>query len=97
MIEINTVDQIIELKPQLEDFYLPCKCKIYLEDLTEKKCITILRQFIKTHNYKLISFEKSLKGKKIMTYRLIQLNEDFLTNEIKEEPIKERKYIVSFN
>ena len=46
MKDINTVDKIIQLIPTLSEYYLPCKCKIYLHDINEKKAITILRQFI---------------------------------------------------
>ena len=37
MKEMNTVNNIILLIPKLEEYYLPCKSKIYLKDLTEKK------------------------------------------------------------
>ena len=96
MKEIKTVEKINNLKPKLEEYYLPCKCKIYLTDLNEKKVITILRQFIRILNYKVITLEKSVQGKKVMTYRLLYLNEDFLS-PTKQESIKERKYIVSFD
>ena len=42
---------ILEIKEKLEIYYLPCKAKMYLKDLTEKKCITILRQFLKYIDY----------------------------------------------
>ena len=43
---------------KLDDYYLPCKKKIYLNDHDFEKCITILRQCIKLYNYKLVSKEK---------------------------------------
>ncbi len=96
MKDINTVTKINTLIPTLSEYYLPCKCKIYLNDITEKKAITILRQFIRNFNYKVISFEKSVKGKKIMIYRLMLENKDLLypkNNNIKDN----RKYIISFD
>ena len=68
----NTVKKIITLKPQLNRYYLPCKSKIYLYDLTEKKTITILRHFIKYSQYKLNSKEIYMNKSKIIIYQLIQ-------------------------
>ena len=95
MKEIKTIENMIDLYENLEEYYLPCKSKIYLKDLTEKKCITILRQFVKNYNYKVIGIEKSIKGNKQTTYRLMYVNQDFLSP--KKEPEKQRKYIVSFD
>jgi hypothetical protein len=41
---------------------------MYLIDLTEKKCITILRQFLKYIDYNLKMKEKYIKGKKNYLY-----------------------------
>ena len=95
MTEIKTVENLTLLKEKLNEYYLPCKSKIYLKDLTEKKCITVLRQFVKNYNYKVIGIEKSIKGQKTTTYRLIYVNQEFLSP--KKEPEKQRKYIVSFD
>ena len=37
MKEINTVQNIELLKSKLEEYYIPCKSRIYLNGLTEKK------------------------------------------------------------
>ena len=95
MKEIKTIENINNIKEKLEEYYLPCKSKIYLKDLTEKKCITILRQFVKNYNYKVIGIEKSIKGNKQTTYRLMYVNQDFLSP--KKAPEKQRKYIISFD
>ena len=92
---INTKENLILLKPRLEEYYLPCKAKEYLNNITEKKCITILRQLVKNYNYKVIGIEKSVKGNKQTTYRLMYLNQEFLSP--KKEPEIKRKYIVSFD
>lgn len=96
MIEINTVEQINELIDKLSEYYLPCKCKNYLENINEKKSITILRQFVKIHNYKVSTFEKSIKGQKQMIYQLAPINDDYLSST-KEDPVENRKYIISFD
>jgi len=95
MKEINTKDNLNLLKSKLNEYYLPCKSRIYLNELTEKKCITILRQFVKNYNYKVIGIEKSVSGKKLTTYRLIFLNQEYLSP--KKEAEEKRKYIVSFD
>ena len=41
LVQFDTVKKINENIKVLKDFYLPCKAKIYLEDLNEKKSITI--------------------------------------------------------
>ena len=58
--DIDTVQKITDLSEKLKEYYLPCKSKKYLVDLNEKKCITILRQFSKIHDYKCIGMEKTL-------------------------------------
>ena len=96
MKEIKTVENIDKIKSQLEEYYLPCKAKIYLKDLNEKKVITILRQFVKIYNYKVFSFEKSINGQKQITYRLMLINDDFLSPK-KDEIQAKRKYLVNFD
>ena len=93
--DLNIICKIEDLIPELVMYYLPCKSKIYLNELTEKKCITILRQFVKNYNYKVIGIEKSIKGNKTTTYRLIYVNQEYLSP--KKEPDKQRKYVVSFD
>ena len=96
MIEIETVKKINDLKNKLAEYYLPCKCKNYLEEINEKKSITILRQFIKIYNYKVSTFEKSIKGKKQMIYQLIVSIKIFLS-PTKNNNSNNRKYIASFD
>jgi len=92
MIDVDTVTKLSELSETLKEYYLPCKSRKYLTDLNEKKCITILRQFIKIHHYKCIGMEKSVKGNKTMTYRLIYSNGDYLTSP----EAKKKEYVISF-
>ena len=93
MKDVDTVQKIIELTGQLKEYYIPCKSKKYLTDLNEKKCITILRQFVKIHHYKCIGMEKSIKGDKTMTYRLFYSNEDYLKSPMSKE---KQEYVISF-
>tara|TARA_B100000131_G_C17549184_1_gene381875 strand:+ start:70 stop:465 length:396 start_codon:yes stop_codon:yes gene_type:complete len=73
--ELNTINKFNEIKDKLESYYLPCKSKVYLTAITDKKCITIIRQFIKVHNYTLISKERYINRKKLCVYRLIKLDD----------------------
>ena len=66
----GTVAKINSLRSELEKYYLPCKARTYLNGLTEKNIITILRQILKTRNYTIISHEKYLRGEKFINYRL---------------------------
>ncbi len=80
LIDLNTVDNINKMYDELIKYYIPCKGRKYLVDLNEKKCITILRQFLKIINYTLMSKEKYINGKKILFYQVIPLQIDMNTN-----------------
>jgi hypothetical protein len=88
--QFNTVSKIKENKELFEDIYLPCKAKIYLNDLTEKKCITILRQILKLYKYNLKSTEKYFQGEKMIEYNI-------LCTFKKEDHNLEEKCIISFD
>ena len=92
LIDLKTVKNMDELSTNLLKYYIPCKSKKYLVDLNEKKCITILRQFLKIHNYTLISKEKYVKGDKQLFYQVIPQQIDQLTKDREAE-----KVILSFD
>ena len=90
LIELNTVTNINNIIEELKKYYLPCKYKLYLQDLNEKKCITILRQFLKNHNYTLFSKEKYKNGKKLLYYQVIR-------KQIDIKILKKKKIVLSFD
>ena len=92
LIDLKTVEKMNELSKELFKYYIPCKSKIYLVELNEKKCITILRQFLKVNNYTLISKEKYIKGNKQLFYQVIPQQIDMLTKNRESE-----KVILSFD
>lgn len=94
MKDIDTLNQIKNLEDLLKSYYLPCKSKKYVQNITEKKCITILRQILKIFSYKCIAFEKSNKGIKTMHYRLMYNDTNTL---IKNEKKSTKSYILSFD
>lgn len=93
MKELETVRKIDEFKGELRKYYIPCKARVYLDVIDEKKCITILRQFIKTHGYTLVSSDKSINGNKIKLYRLIEIDN---SKQLKKSP-SQGEILVSFD
>ena len=89
--DLSTVESMKEMYDELLRYYIPCKAKKYLIDLNEKKCITILRQFLKMQNHTLMSKEKYVNGKKILFYQVIPLQIDMKTNRDSE------KVVISFD
>jgi hypothetical protein len=55
---------------ELKKIYIKCKHKIYLENLNEKKIITLLRQILRIHYYDLRAKEKYENGKKFLLYTI---------------------------
>lgn len=70
MMTLNTINIINTLEPILSTFYLPCKKEKYIGDWTPKRCITVLRQFLKIYELRLIYREKLINGKKYNVYKL---------------------------
>lgn len=91
IIEHDTINKLNTIKDKLERYYLPCKRK-YLDNIDSKRCITILRQFIKVHEYTLFSKERYIKREKICVYRLIKL----YNKESKTKHKKENKIVINF-
>jgi len=89
--DLKTVDNINIMYNDLIKYYIPCKGKKYLINLNEKKCITILRQFLKIQNYTLMSKEKYIDGKKTLFYQVIPQQIDMNTNRDSE------KVVISFD
>ena len=94
LIDLNTLDKIYEYIPKLKEYYLPCKAKIYLSDLNEKKCITILRQLLKQYNYNILAKEKTIKSVKYNFYQIIQFSNKKINTKLTND---ERKIVLSFD
>jgi hypothetical protein len=65
------VDKMEKIKHELKFFYLPCKAKVYLDSITVKKAITVLKQVLRLHGYTLQSKEKNVQSKKLIYYKLV--------------------------
>jgi hypothetical protein len=71
LINNGTKQKMVEILPILQDYYIPCKADIYLKNLTEKRCVTICRQLLKTIDYTFITREKYIKTRKYTMYKII--------------------------
>ena len=75
---------LIKIKPILDELgkhYLPCKKRVYIDDITPKKLITIVKQCLRIYECKLISQEKYIAGCKQIIYR-IDVPPTTITNHI---------------
>ncbi len=70
----DIVGRLNDMRLELFEYYLNCKFKKYMEDLTEKKSITILRHFLRVINYKVESREKYSNNRKYLVYNLKNIN-----------------------
>ena len=92
LLDLRTVEKMNTMINELNKYYLPCKSKKYLSNLNEKKCITVLRQFLKSQNYTLISKEKYVKSEKNLFYQVVPIQINLSTQNRKSE-----KVILSFD
>ena len=87
---LNTIGEINDIRDKLNEYYIDCKSKTYLTDITLKRCIVILRQFLRCHGYTLFSKEKFVKGEKQTIYKIVKLDKEVVV------PKKKERIIVSF-
>ena len=73
--ENKTVEKMEDMIHELIMYYLPCKAKIYLDVITEKRAVTILSQFIKLFSYKLARKERIINKKKVIFYRIQKIED----------------------
>jgi hypothetical protein len=71
----GTLEKINEFIPKLSEYYISCKKNKYLTNLNINKTITILRQVLREHNYRIRSREKYIAGKKTLLYNIEYINE----------------------
>ena len=84
----KTVEKMQKLYTKLEEYYIPCKAKIYLKKkMTIQSIMTILRQFLKNDGYFINYWETYVDGVKTTYY---QIKENIKTNPNKS-------YVVSFS
>jgi hypothetical protein len=67
----GTLERLQTLVPELSQYYMPCKARTYLHELSGKKCITVLKQIIRLHGITLISRERNVQGRKVIFYQMM--------------------------
>lgn len=72
--DLNIINRIEDLIPELVLYYLPCKYQMFLTNITLNKCITILRQILRLYNYHLKKRENVHNKKKSIYYRIEEIN-----------------------
>jgi hypothetical protein len=86
MEHINTLSGIKNLENDIKECYIPCKRDKYANIIDNKAIINILRQFLKMHDYDLISREKFIKGTKYILYHITTKEEkDFIKKHKKPQ------------
>ena len=80
LLEYNTIQQLGLFYFYISDFYLPCKAKIFLQNITINRTVAILKQILKEFNYSLTSTEKYDKSNKYTQYRINKNKEIKLIN-----------------
>jgi len=93
----NTITAFQSLEHDLRKCYIPCKKKIYIDNIqniTGKEAITIFRQFLKAHNYDLYSKEKFIKNVKYMVYKIMSRQEKEGNKKTKKKQVNKDIVIV---
>lgn len=86
MEKLNTLISIKTFENEIKECYIPCKRDKYVRHLDDKALITVLRQFLKMHDYDLQSHEKFIKGTKYLVYHIITKQEkDFIKKNKKKQ------------
>jgi len=96
MVHTQTVERLKAIKHELEEYYLPCKAKVYLDgtSLNEKRAVTILKQVLRLHGYYLSSKEKNVNSKKVIFYQLLNEKDRYQTNNMRRFDVTN---IISFD
>jgi len=76
MDRLNTLGNFKNIQKEIKNCYIPCKRKKYIDShIDNKGLLTVLRQFLKVHDYDIDSREKFIKGTKYLIYRIITKHE----------------------
>ena len=85
----NIIDIINNKIETLKKYYIKCKHKIYLENLNEKKIITLLRQLLRLFDFNLNAKEKYENNQKYLLYTI--------TKKIDIIPLKKINSTINFD
>lgn len=85
LINYNTLEKFKDFVDELSIYYLPCKKKKYIDNITLKRLITILRQLGRIFNYSLKAHERYINNEKVLFYSLENENQknDYVNYNLK--------------
>lgn len=67
----GTAARLTELREALAEVYIPCKAAVYVyEDITNVRCLTILRHFLRAAGYMLQASDATFDGHRTQVYRI---------------------------
>ena len=87
--KLNTCSKILDLSNRLKEYYIPCKSKLYLNKIDNKRAITILKQFLKVHEYSIVNKYKTIDGVR-HKYFIIHKNSEKVI-------VPKKKILISFD
>lgn len=85
---LQTTSKLNLIMPELREYYINCKAKKYLENLDNKRAVTVLRQLLKSIGYNLVSKERYANSKKYLEYSV---------NTFSKKPKEKKKIIMTFD
>lgn len=87
----SVLEEMENLKPVFEEYYIKCKFDVYFTFLDDKKIVTILRQCLKAINYKLVSKKEYLSGKRLIVYSVLDNTDTETKNNNNPESLQTPK------
>lgn len=95
---LKTVENFKNNSKEISGYYLPCKKTTLFKKLTNKKCITITRQILRTVDHDVIGKEKWINSKKCIIYKVITKSDyETIKKEKEEKRRKKKEIIVTFD
>jgi hypothetical protein len=86
----NTLNTVKQFENEIANCYIPCKKEKFVSNLDNKALITILRQFLKIHDYDLHSRERFIQNVKYTFYKIVSKKEKiFIKNNTGKPTHKE--------
>lgn len=67
---LDTVNKVRAMQHILHGYYIKCKANLYLSNLSVRKCMTILKQFLRLYGCTLKTYEKNIRNRKMTYYQI---------------------------
>jgi len=74
--DMNIVSRMNTVLPVLMDYYVPCKARKYLTDLTPRKCVNVMRQVFKAKGIVISCKERIVMKRKDYVYTIVEINNE---------------------